>query len=85
MPQELSGIIGSPENDVIPRSFQDHSREIINKEMVLRLKNGILLDGIAITILTFFLPHTLKLQNPKFCGVSQAQKLFTVPADETLF
>jgi hypothetical protein len=54
--REFSGIIGSPENDVIPRSFQDHFREIINKEMVLGLKNGILLDGIAIIILTFFLP-----------------------------
>jgi hypothetical protein len=39
------------------------------------LKNGILLDGIAIIILTFFLPHTLKLQNPKFCGVSQTRWL----------
>jgi len=70
--REFSGIIGSPENDVVPRSFQDHSREILNKEMVLGLKNGIFFDGIAIIIPTIFLPHTLKLQNPKFCGVSQS-------------
>jgi hypothetical protein len=38
--------------------------------MVLGKRNGISFDGIAIIILLTFLPHTLKFQNPRFCGVS---------------
>jgi hypothetical protein len=48
---------------VIPRSSLN--------EMVLGKRKGISLDGISTIILTIFLPHTLKFQNPKFCGVSQ--------------
>jgi hypothetical protein len=41
--------------------------------MVLGKRKGISLDGIAIIILLTFLPHTLKFQNPRFCGVSQGE------------
>jgi hypothetical protein len=52
---------------VIPRSSE--------KEMVLGKRNGISFDGIAIIILLTFLPHTLKFQNPKFCGVSLCDEI----------
>ena len=38
--------------------------------MVLGKRNGISFDGIAIIFLPTFLPHTLKFQNPRFCGMS---------------
>jgi hypothetical protein len=50
---------------VIRGSSQGH-----NKKMVLCKRKGISLDGITIIILLTFLPHTLKFQNPRFCGVS---------------
>jgi hypothetical protein len=50
--------------EVIQRSFP-------TPKIVLDLKKGISLQGITIIILTIFLPHTIKFQNPQFCGVSQ--------------